>query len=178
MIIIFLFLFFLTLFYWFILFITILFLFSRDADLRKGTFCPFCVPIHKKKKFLAIQLRSSSGTFPEISFQHWRIFLSWVDLPLLHCMLSIVYLHLIFDGVFGTCLVLFWSFWPYCSSEFFKSTMPAMYLITGSAHVFMAFTVYPELSFNFNIAFNLFMYSFFIFSISWCFIFSPSIIPK
>ena len=22
----------------------------RDADLRKGTLCPFCVPIHKKKK--------------------------------------------------------------------------------------------------------------------------------
>ena len=31
-------------------FITLLFLFSRDADSRKGTFCPFCVPIHKKKK--------------------------------------------------------------------------------------------------------------------------------
>ena len=28
----------------------LLFLFSRDADSRKGTFCPFCVPIHKKKK--------------------------------------------------------------------------------------------------------------------------------
>ena len=26
------------------------FLFSRDADSRKGTLCPFCVPIHKKKK--------------------------------------------------------------------------------------------------------------------------------
>ena len=24
--------------------------FSRDADLRKGTLCPFCIPIHKKKK--------------------------------------------------------------------------------------------------------------------------------
>ena len=22
----------------------------RDADSRKGTLCPFCVPIHKKKK--------------------------------------------------------------------------------------------------------------------------------
>ena len=31
-------------------FITLLFLFSRDADLRKGTLCPFCIPIHKKKK--------------------------------------------------------------------------------------------------------------------------------
>ena len=34
----------------FILYIILLFLFSRDADLRKGTLCPFCVPIHKKKK--------------------------------------------------------------------------------------------------------------------------------
>ena len=34
----------------FILYITLLFLFSRDADSRKGTLCPFCVPIHKKKK--------------------------------------------------------------------------------------------------------------------------------
>ena len=33
----------------FILYITLLFLFSRDADSRKGTLCPFCVPIHKKK---------------------------------------------------------------------------------------------------------------------------------
>ena len=24
--------------------------FLRDADSRKGTLCPFCVPIHKKKK--------------------------------------------------------------------------------------------------------------------------------
>ena len=34
-------------------FITLLFLFSRDADLRKGTLCPFCIPIHKKKKKVA-----------------------------------------------------------------------------------------------------------------------------
>ena len=34
----------------FILYITLLSLFSRDADSRKGTLCPFCVPIHKKKK--------------------------------------------------------------------------------------------------------------------------------
>ena len=34
------------------------------------------------------------------------------------------------------------------SSEFFQSTMPALYLITGTAHVFMAFTVFPELSFT------------------------------
>ena len=27
-----------------------LFLFLRDADSKKGTLCPFCVPIHKKKK--------------------------------------------------------------------------------------------------------------------------------
>ena len=27
-----------------------LFLFLRDADSRKGATCPFCVPIHKKKK--------------------------------------------------------------------------------------------------------------------------------
>ena len=24
--------------------------FPRDADLRKGALCPFCVPIHKKKR--------------------------------------------------------------------------------------------------------------------------------
>ena len=65
------------------------------------------------------------------------------------------------------------------SSEFFRSTMSALYLITGTARVFMAFTVFPELSFDFSIAFSLFMYSFLIFSfISWCFISSPSIIPK
>ena len=34
----------------FILYITLLFLFSRDADSRKGSLCPFCVPSHKKKK--------------------------------------------------------------------------------------------------------------------------------
>ena len=34
----------------FILFIAFLFLFLSDADWRKGTLCPFCVPIHKKKK--------------------------------------------------------------------------------------------------------------------------------
>ena len=33
----------------FILFIAFLFLFLRDSDSRKGTLCPFCVPIHKKK---------------------------------------------------------------------------------------------------------------------------------
>ena len=27
-----------------------LFLFLRDTDSRKGTLCPFCVPIHKKEK--------------------------------------------------------------------------------------------------------------------------------
>ena len=53
--------------------------------------------------------------------------------------------------------------------------MPLLYLITGNAHVFMAFSVFPELSFDFSIAFNLFMYCFLIFSfISWRFIFSPS----
>ena len=34
----------------FILFIAFLFLFLRDADSKKGTLCPFCVPTHKKKK--------------------------------------------------------------------------------------------------------------------------------
>ena len=33
-----------------ILYITLLFLFSRNANSRKGTLCPFCVPIDKKKK--------------------------------------------------------------------------------------------------------------------------------
>ena len=42
----------------------------------------------------------------------------------------------------------------------------------------MAFTVFPELSFEFNIAFSLFMYSVMIFFISWCFISSPSITAK
>ena len=57
--------------------------------------------------------------------------------------------------------------------------MPAMYLITGTAYVVMAFTVFPELSFDFSIAFNPIMYTFLIFSfISWCFISSASIMPK
>ena len=30
--------------------LVIAFLFFRDTDLRKGALCPFCVPIHKKKK--------------------------------------------------------------------------------------------------------------------------------
>ena len=34
---------------YFILFITLLFLFLRDAESRKGTLYTFCVPIHKKK---------------------------------------------------------------------------------------------------------------------------------
>ena len=38
------------LYFCFILFIAFLFLFLRDADSRKGALCPFCVPIHKKKK--------------------------------------------------------------------------------------------------------------------------------
>ena len=43
--------FFITLFRYFIkLFYYTSFPFSRDADSRKGTFCPFCLPIHKKKK--------------------------------------------------------------------------------------------------------------------------------
>ena len=33
-----------------ILLIAFLFLFLRDADSRKGTLCPFCIPIHQKKK--------------------------------------------------------------------------------------------------------------------------------
>ena len=49
------------------------------------------------------------------------------------------------------------------SSEFFQSTMPALYLITGTAHEFMTFTVFPELSFDSSIAFNLLMYSFNVF---------------
>ena len=62
------------------------------------------------------------------------------------------------------------------SSELFKSTLPVLYLITGTAHVFMTFTVFPELRFKFSIAFSLFMHSFLIFSfISWCFISSPFI---
>ena len=36
------------LYFCFILLIAFLFLFLRDADSRKGTLCPFCVPIHKK----------------------------------------------------------------------------------------------------------------------------------
>ena len=34
----------------FILFIAFLFLYLRDADSRKDTLCPFCVPIHEKKE--------------------------------------------------------------------------------------------------------------------------------
>ena len=77
--------------------------------------------------------------------------------------------------MFSTFLVNLSILW---SSESFQSTVPALYLITGTAYVFMAFTVFPELSFYFSIAFSLFMYSFLISLISWCFISSPSIIPK
>ena len=31
--------------------IAFLFLFLRNTDSRKGTICPFCVPIHKKKNY-------------------------------------------------------------------------------------------------------------------------------
>ena len=37
-------------FIFFILFIAFLFFFLRDADSRKATLCPSCVPIHRKKK--------------------------------------------------------------------------------------------------------------------------------
>ena len=58
-----------------------------------------------------------------------------------------------FDWV-STSLVFLSILW---SSEFFQSTVPPLYLITGTAHVLMAFTVFPELSFDFSIAFNLFI---------------------
>ena len=65
------------------------------------------------------------------------------------------------------------------SSELFKSTLPVLYLITGTARVFKTFTVFPELNFDSSIAFNPFIHSFLIISfLSWCFISSPSIIPK
>ena len=95
-------------------------------------------------------------------------------------MVSLVYLHLILGHstwyMFSTFLV-FLSILQ--SSELFKSTLPVLYLITGAAHVFKAFTVFPELSFISSIAFNPFIHSFLIISfLSWCFISSPSIIPK
>ena len=39
-------------------------------------------------------------------------------------------------------------------SQFLQSTMPALYLITGTAHECMVFTVFPELSFDFSIFFQ------------------------
>ena len=77
--------------------------------------------------------------------------------------------------MFSTFLVFLSILW---SSDYFQSTMPALYLISGTAHVFIFFTVFPELSFDFSIAFNLVIYSFLIIFNSWCFISSPSIIPK
>ena len=71
----------------FILYITVLFLFSRDADSRKGTLCPFCVPIHKKKKkkipFPTLHLSRNAAKVSEslkVSDQHmakryWAVFI-------------------------------------------------------------------------------------------------------
>ena len=40
----------LSLFFFIRIVVTFLFIFLRDTDSRKGTMCPLCVPIHKKKR--------------------------------------------------------------------------------------------------------------------------------
>ena len=78
--------------------------------------------------------------------------------------------------MFSTFLVFLSILWI---SEFFQSTMPALHLITGTGHMFMAFTVFPELSFYFSLAFSLFMYSFFdLLHLLVSFFPSPSVILK
>ena len=52
---------------------TFLFLFSRDADSRKGILCPFCVPIHKKKGGVSsLKNVDFSDTYPLNSMSHLR----------------------------------------------------------------------------------------------------------
>ena len=82
------------------------------------------LPMH----FLAFHFSSSLGIVPETSFQQWHILLNCVDLSLLHCVIIIVYLHLILGAMLGACLVLFWSSCPYCrvlsSSNQYTCTLP------------------------------------------------------
>ena len=47
----------------FILYITLLFLFSKDADSRRGALCPFRVPINNKKKIMIITIRITTIIF-------------------------------------------------------------------------------------------------------------------
>ena len=112
--------------------------------------------------FFAIHLSSSSGIVPETFFSalmhssklskpfppslHGKYSLSTCDLG---CIARYMF------SIFLVFLSLLRSF------EFFQSTMPALYLITGTAHVLMAFTVFPELGFDFSVALNFFMHSFF-----------------
>ena len=65
----------LTLFRYFIKknFITLLFLFSRDADSRKGTLCPFCVPIHKKKKQKKNSKRDDHAHSVSTADRAWKV---------------------------------------------------------------------------------------------------------
>ena len=61
--------------------------FSRDADSIKGTFCPFCVPIHKKKTSSAFFCNwSLSSVLEAASWRSNTVFTSFYlrDLQYVH----------------------------------------------------------------------------------------------
>ena len=78
--------------------IAFFFLFIRDTDLRKGTLCPFCVPIHKKEEdpgssglstwsYSDSDFLSGFGLYQESFFlKQCKLFVcgdvTWVDDPL------------------------------------------------------------------------------------------------
>ena len=133
------------------------------------------LPIH----FLAIHLRSSSEYCPRnLSSALTHSFkLSRTFHPSLHGKHSLSTLDLGCSAwyLFSTFLVFLSTL---RSSEFFQSTMPALYLITGTAHVFVAFTVFPELCFDFSIAFNLCIFLFDLFLHFHVFYFFPFYFPQ
>ena len=65
-----------------ILDITFLFLYLWDTDLRKASICPFCVPIHKKKKgeirFLVIYEHNQPLDSPSNSVESYL--LQYIDI--------------------------------------------------------------------------------------------------
>ena len=43
----------------------------RDTDLRKGTMCPFCVPIHKERKKEKVPVQLAGANVQDLSGVTW-----------------------------------------------------------------------------------------------------------
>ena len=69
----------------FILFTVFLFLFLRDTDSRKGTLCPFCVPIHRKKEKKNLNKTCAFMTaYLFTAFVHFLVFFTITFIFLFH----------------------------------------------------------------------------------------------